>query len=77
LGRCLEKSQQSYDETMNRFSRGKGNLVKRVHDLAKLGAKNKRNLPEALLDAAADDQLDTLADDLPEPEADNGRPVSD
>jgi DNA recombination protein RmuC len=77
LGRCLEKSQQSYDETMNRFSRGKGNLVKRVHDLAKLGAKNKRNLPEALLDAAADDQLDTLADDLPEPDADNGRPVSD
>jgi len=50
LGRSLEKSREAYDETLNRFSQGRGNLVKRVHDLAKLGAKAKRTLPAELLE---------------------------
>lgn len=61
LGRLLEKSREAYDETLSRFSQGRGNLVKRVHDLARLGAKTKRALPDELLEGAVDDELDTVA----------------
>lgn len=70
-GRHLERSREAYDLTINRFSRGKGNLVKRVHDLAKLGAKTKKNLPEHLL-AAADDETELLATAEPIDDAENG-----
>ena len=59
VGRHLDKSREAYDKTIERFSRGRGNLVKRVHDLAKLGAKTKRALPDNLL-AAADDETEPL-----------------
>lgn len=62
LGRSLDKSREAYDETLNRFSRGRGNLVKRVHDMARLGAKTKRALPEELLDSALDDELAVVED---------------
>jgi len=60
IGRHLDKSREAYDKTIERFSRGRGNLVKRVHDLAKLGAKTKRALPDNLL-AAADDETEPLS----------------
>jgi DNA recombination protein RmuC len=65
IGRHLDKSREAYEIALNRFSQGKGNLVKRVHDLAKLGAKHKRALPEALLDAATDDELNEVENDPP------------
>lgn len=55
VGRHLDKSREAYDKTLERLSRGRGNLVKRVHDLARLGAKTKKQLPDHLL-AAADDE---------------------
>lgn len=63
VGRHLDRSREAFDLTINRFSRGKGNLVKRVYDLAKLGAKTKRTLPENLL-AAADDETELLDSDI-------------
>lgn len=62
VGRHLDKSRTAYELTLDRFSRGKGNMVKRVADMAKLGAKAKRGLPPELL-ANSDDTLDLLADD--------------
>ncbi len=59
MGKHLDKSREQYELTFNRFARGKGNLVKRVGDLAKLGAKTKKSLPESLL-AAADDETELL-----------------
>jgi len=61
VGRHLEKSRGAYELTLDRFSRGKGNMVKRVADIAKLGAKTKRGLPPELL-ANSDDTLDFLPD---------------
>jgi DNA recombination protein RmuC len=63
VGRHLDKSREAYDRTLERFSRGRGNLVKRVHDLARLGAKVKKQLPEHLL-AAADDGTELLDTDV-------------
>ncbi|MET0378615.1 MAG: DNA recombination protein RmuC [Spongiibacteraceae bacterium] len=64
MGKHLDKSREQYELTFNRFARGKGNLVKRVGDLAKLGAKTKKSLPENLL-TAADDETELLDVDEP------------
>ena len=62
IGKHLDKSRDAYEQTVDRFSRGRGNLVKRVNDLAKLGAKTKKNLPSELLERAEDDMSDLLPD---------------
>ncbi|MDB6061192.1 MAG: hypothetical protein JWM78_1295 [Verrucomicrobiaceae bacterium] len=54
LGKSLDKSRGSYELAMDRFARGKGNLVKRVGDIAKLGAKTKRALPVDLVERSDD-----------------------
>ena len=45
LGRHLEKAQDAWDKTCSRISTGRGNLVKRVQGLEKLGARTQRELP--------------------------------
>ncbi len=60
IGRHLDKSRDAYEQTVDRFSRGRGNLVKRVNDLARLGAKTKKTLPAELLERAEDDMSDLL-----------------
>lgn len=63
IGKHLDKSRDAYEQTVDRFSRGRGNLVKRVNDLAKLGAKTKKSLPTELLERAEDDMSDLLPSD--------------
>lgn len=63
IGKHLDKSRDAYEKTVDRFSRGRGNLVKRVSDIAKLGAKTKKALPSELLERAADDMSDLLPSD--------------
>ena len=67
LGKSLDKSRGAYEQAMDRFARGKGNLVKRVGDIAKLGAKTKRVLPPELVersDDAADGVAESIAGEL-------------
>ncbi len=45
MGRQLEKAQQAYEKTYDRFSKGRGNMVSRISSLEKLGAKVKRKIP--------------------------------
>ena len=63
LGKHLGKSRDAYEQTLDRFSRGRGNLVKRVDDLRRLGAKTKKTLPPELLERAASDMSDALPDE--------------
>ncbi len=74
MGKHLDKSREQYELTFNRFARGKGNLVKRVGDLAKLGAKTKKSLPESLL-AAADDETELLSVERIDMVADPAQPA--
>ena len=50
VGNNINSSQTSYQDAMNKLSEGKGNLVSKVENLKKLGAKTKKNLPQKLLD---------------------------
>lgn len=50
LGKQLDGSQKYFNETMNRLSRGRGNLQGRADQLRQLGVKGKKELPTALMD---------------------------
>ncbi len=54
LGRNLEASKKFYDESMKKLSSGSGNLVRRVEDLKKLGAKANKAIDQNLLKRAED-----------------------
>jgi DNA recombination protein RmuC len=58
LGKHIDRSREAYDKTVDRISRGRGNLVRRVERLEKLGAKVKKTLPRKFSDdGSADDAL--------------------
>jgi DNA recombination protein RmuC len=57
LGRHLDSSKKFYEESMKKLSVGSGNLVRRVEDLKKLGAKASKNIDQGLL-KRAEDQAD-------------------
>ncbi|MGI9533295.1 DNA recombination protein RmuC [Lutimonas sp.] len=56
VGKQINASQDGYKAAMNKLSDGKGNLISRVENLKKLGAKTKKALPPNLLERAGDDQ---------------------
>ena len=73
VGSSLEKAHDSWDRARSRFNRGRGNLVKRVQDLEKLGARTKRQLPGAML---ADDEAESSpGDSAQEDPALEGKPT--
>ena len=52
LGAQLDKSRKTYEQAMNQFVSGRGNLVKRVEDFRKLGVAVKKEMPEQVRDKA-------------------------
>lgn len=66
MGTQLDKTRETYDKLHGRLTSGRGNLVKRVNDIRKLGAKTKRSLsPELLEDADSDNEALDGAPGLP------------
>lgn len=57
LGRQMDTAKKTYEESMKKLSIGSGNLVRRVEDLKKLGAKASKSIHPNLLQRA-DDQAD-------------------
>ncbi len=55
LGRQLQKATQSYDNTVKRFSSGRGNLVSRAEKLKQLGARTSKQLPAGFTEVAGHD----------------------
>jgi DNA recombination protein RmuC len=49
LGRHLDTSKKMYEESMKKLSVGSGNLVRKVEDLKKLGAKATKSIDSKLL----------------------------
>lgn len=49
VGKNLGKAGESYDKALSQLKDGKGNLIGRVEQLRKLGAKNKKQLDQQLL----------------------------
>jgi len=52
IGKQLKKLDESYAKTRNKLEIGRGNLVGRVENLRKLGARTSKNLPGELLERA-------------------------
>jgi len=64
VGKHIDRAQDSWGKTRARISSGRGNLVKRVQDLEKLGARTRKKLPGAMIedDGADDDDVDRIED---------------
>jgi DNA recombination protein RmuC len=54
LGRHLDSSKKHYEESMKKLSVGSGNLVRRVEDLKKLGARSSKNMDPNLIKRSED-----------------------
>jgi len=52
MGNKLKQTQKSYEDSMNKLSSGRGNLIKRAQDLQKLGVKTKKSLPSNIVSKA-------------------------
>ncbi len=50
VGNKLKATQKSYEGSMNKLHSGKGNLLKRVENIKKLGAKTTKIMPDKLLE---------------------------
>ena len=50
IGKSISNSQNSYNDAMSKLSSGSGNLVGRVENIKKLGAKTTKELPKLMLE---------------------------
>lgn len=58
IGEQIGRTQKSYEGAMNKLSTGKGNLIRRVESMRKLGLKPKKMLPSSVTDT--EDEEETL-----------------
>jgi DNA recombination protein RmuC len=72
LGDSLRKSDQHYTNAMKKLADGRGNLIRQVEMLKKLGLRTTKSLPKNLLDRADVDQTEL---ELAAETEDNPRPV--
>jgi len=52
LGDCIRRTQECYDDSLNKLKTGKGNLIRRVEMIKQLGARANKSLPESALEEA-------------------------
>lgn len=70
IGIHINKTQEAYDTARKRLQTGRGNLLKRVDDIRRLGAKTKKVIGRNLIDnAGAEDDylLEDMSDEQDEP----------
>ncbi len=56
IGKKIDESKAEYGFAMNKLVDGSGNLIKRVENLKKMGAKTQKSLPENILNRAGKDE---------------------
>ena len=55
VGKKLDAAKTDYSAAMNKLVEGKGNLISRVENIKKMGAKAKKSLPENIIKRASED----------------------
>lgn len=55
VGQRMNDAKKTYEEAMNKLHTGRGNVVSSIHKLRELGAKAKKDLPEANLNKALEE----------------------
>ncbi len=56
VGRKLKSTHTSYENSMKKLSEGRGNLVSRVENIKKLGAKASKKLQKAIIERSNEDE---------------------
>ena len=56
IGDSLRKTDEHYSKAMNKLADGRGNLIRQVEMLKKLGIRTTKSIPKKLLDRADVDQ---------------------
>ena len=73
IGDNLRKTDQSYTNAMKKLGEGRGNLIRQVEMLKRLGIRTSKSLPKSLLDRADGDEpglaLAASAEDAPDESA--------
>jgi DNA recombination protein RmuC len=54
----LDKTQKAYDEAYGQLKDGKGNLINQAKKLKELGINSKKKLPDKLLAAAQEEEVE-------------------
>lgn len=74
IGSSLNKTQEAYTKARDRLQSGRGNLVKRVDDIRRLGAKTKKTIAGRLLeDAGVELETEELLLDVDQTDGASGR----
>jgi DNA recombination protein RmuC len=55
LGNKLQQAQKAYDGAFNKFTGGRGNVIRQAEMLKELGVKPAKQLPQKLIDSALDE----------------------
>lgn len=55
LGNKLQQAQKAYDGAYNKFTGGRGNVIRQAEMLKELGVKPAKQLPQQLIDSAMDE----------------------
>lgn len=58
VGKKIDAAKNDYSAAMNKLVDGKGNLISRVENIKKMGAKAKKALPESIIRRATENQID-------------------
>lgn len=57
VGKKIDAAKNDYSSAMNKLVEGKGNLISRVENIKKMGAKAKKSLPESIIKRAEEDDV--------------------
>ena len=60
VGSRIDAAKDSYNSAFNKLKDGRGNLIRGVEKIKKLGAKTSKSLPQSLLDSSDDEEDSTL-----------------
>ncbi|WP_323844473.1 DNA recombination protein RmuC [Microbulbifer magnicolonia] len=69
LGARLRQADEAYQQTYKRLATGRGNAVKRIDSLRKLGAKTRKQIASDLREKADSSELKSLPEPEPETQA--------
>ena len=59
VGDRIRSAQQSHDDAVSKLYTGSGNIIKRVEELKKLGAKTTKEIPQNLLESAEENDAES------------------
>ena len=60
VGKRMDSAKSSYSDAMNKLSGGTGNILKRIEDIKKLGAKTSKEIPVSLLERSEENSSENV-----------------